>query len=530
MPPTQLQDQAAFSIADLAVILRRRFVWFAIPAGLSGVIAAGIALGLPPVYEAQTTILIEPPNIPEEVVRTTVVSDKESRFQQSRLRLLTRDSLASLISEFGLYADESAPMETLVERMRGEATIEPILPQIIDPRAPMEINSVRIAYRHEDPVIAARVATKLGREFIRFNIEARAADAQGTSDFLAAELEREEEDLDKVLVEITEFKEKHVGELPDQLQLNRTALDRLKRDVIRREAEKEKAQGLAMIIQAQIQVVRDGGVLDDDPMSQRKQAFEDTLMSMAAQGYTERHPDVLLVKAQLAELEAELQRRAEGEDELPNSTAMARLLGDLRQVSVAAEVTANQLDRMYEDIAMYEMRLANTPNREAELGQRQAQATSLERSILQLREKKARADTAKSLEAQQKGERFRVIESAQPPARPVSPNRPLVFVIGMLGGVLAGIVALVIREVTDGRVYTIDELHEVLPIPVLATVPIIRLPSEIAETRARYRRWGLASAAVLMLALFIGGALYAWVAYRSSPVPQDSASVGGGDV
>ncbi len=530
MPPNQLQDQAAFSIADLAVILRRRFPWFAIPSGLSALIAAGIALGLPPVYEAQTTILIEPANIPDAVVRTTVVSDKESRFQQSRLRLLTRDSLASVIDEFGLYADESAPMEMLVERVREEATIEPILPQIIDPRAPMEIDSVRIAFRHRDPVIAARVTTKLGREFIRFNMEARAADAQGTSDFLASELEREEEALEKVLKEIIEFKEKHVGELPDQLLMNRTALDRLKRDVSRKEAQKEEAQGVAMLLDAQIQLVREGGTLDDDPLSQRKQAIEEGMMSFDAQGYTDKHPDVMLYKAQLAEVEAEMARRSESEGELPKSTSMARLLSELRRASVAAQVTARELDRMYEDMAMYEMRLANTPNREAELGKWLGQATSLERTIQQLREKKAQADTARSLESQQKGEKFRVIESAQPPSQPVSPNRPLVFVIGMLGGLLAGIVALVIREMTDGRVYTIDELHEVLPIPVLATVPIIRLPSEIAETRARHRRWGLASAAALVLTLFIGGALYAWVAYRTPPALQDSASAGGGDV
>lgn len=531
MPPTQLQTEAAFSLSDLAIILRRRFFWFALPAGLGALAAAGIALGLPPVYEAQTTILIVPANISEEVVRTTVVADKEARFQQARLRLLTRDSLASIIEEFELYRDASAPMEALVERMREDATIEPILPQIIDPRAPLEIDSVRISYRHEDPVISARVTTSLGREFIRFNIEARAADAQGTSDFLAAELKREEEELEGVLREITEFKEKHVGELPDDLKMNQTAVERLRREVNRVEGQKEEAQAQAMILQNQLQKVREGGGLEDDPLLQRREQIEAALLSFTAQGYTDAHPDVKLAKAQLAEVEMEVGRRADDADGLPHSTAVARLVSQLNRATVAAEVSARKLDRMYEDVAMYEMRIANSPNREAELAQTEGRADSLERSILQLREKKSRADTAKSLEAQQKGEKFRVIESAQPPSQPVSPNRPLVFVIGVLVGVLVGIVALVVREVTDARVYTIAELHEVLPIPVLATVPVIRLPSEIAEARARYRRWGLASAAAALLALFIGGAVYAWVAWdQSAPLPRDSASAGGGDV
>ena len=99
-------------------------------------------------------------------------------------------------------------------------------------------------------------------------------------------------------------------------------------------------------------------------------------------------------------------------------------------------------------------------------------------------------------------------------SEPARPNRPLVFVIGALAGIMVGLMMLVVRELTDARVYTLGQLHEVLPLPVLAAVPTIRLPSEIAAARARMRRWGLSSAAALLIAA-LGGAIWFFVSAES---------------
>ena len=58
-----------------------------------------------------------------------------------------------------------------------DITIEPILPPIVDPRRPVEIDSFRIAYRGQTPDTVAAVANELAREFIRENLEVRSADA-----------------------------------------------------------------------------------------------------------------------------------------------------------------------------------------------------------------------------------------------------------------------------------------------------------------------------------------------------------------
>ena len=58
---------------------------------------------------------------------------------------------------------------------------------------------------------------------------------------------------------------------------------------------------------------------------------------------------------------------------------------------------------------------------------------------------------------------------------------------------------------TDQTFHSVSELQRVSAIPVLASVPEIRLPAERAARRAQVRKVGLSSAAALLL--LIGGTL-----------------------
>jgi uncharacterized protein involved in exopolysaccharide biosynthesis len=351
------------------------------------------------------------------------------------------------------------------------------------------------------------------------NIEARAADAQGTSDFLKSELAREEGELGKILAEVSDYKAKNDGELPDQLIQNRTTLDRLQRDLAEKQADLELARGQVALIQRQMAEIRVGGGAGEDTPVKRKQSLESALTSYRANGLTDRHPDVIAATTEIAELERKI---AEAQSaEAPSGTrpatspTEARLSDELRHYQVKVNVASIDVDRISQDLTTYETRLANTPKHQAELDQLEARAYSHEQAIQEFRRKKALADIAKSMESKQRGERYRVIESAQPPEKPVEPNRPLVFAIGAVLGLAAGLTALVIRELSDARLHTVEDLQAVVPLPVLATVPVIRLPAEIAEMRARLRRFGLSSAAALLATAIVGGAV--WLYTRASP-------------
>jgi polysaccharide chain length determinant protein (PEP-CTERM system associated) len=532
MAATQTGPEAGFNLDQARRILQRRGRWLVFPAAAAVVVSLGLALGLPPEYEAGTTILIEAQGIPERLVETTVVQEKEARFHNLRLQILARDNLSAIIDEFGLYADMRAPREQVVERMRLDITIEPILPAIVDPRRPVEIDSFRIAYRGRQPDVVAAVANRLGREFIRQNIEVRAADAEDTSEFIDVELGLRQKELDQLAAAITAFKEAHQGELPEQLQDNRRSAERIRMAIGEQRASLDAARRQVTLLKQQLHEVQIATSSSEDDPVRRRSMLELQLNVYRSRGFTDKHPDVIATEAEMAKLDRIIEERQKDGKARAVSPQEATMLRELRNYEVEIGVLRGEAETLAAQLAAYERRIENTPRRAAELGAMEENALNLSELIRALQINKAEADIARSMELKQKGERFRVIESAVPPESPVSPNRPLVFVVGTFLGMMLGAGLLVFREVSDRSLHTTSDLQEIVGVPVLAAVPVIRLPAEIAELRTRQLRWGISCAALLLI-LLVGGLLFYWVRsdattdVRSAPV---GASVRRGDV
>jgi uncharacterized protein involved in exopolysaccharide biosynthesis len=234
------------------------------------------------------------------------------------------------------------------------------------------------------------------------------------------------------------------------------------------------------------------------------------LNNYRSRGYTDRHPDVIAAKAEMGELDRQLELdKSEGRPRIV-SPQEAQMLNELRNYQVGTKVLQSEIEEIAGKIAAYQTRVENTPRRAAELGALEEAAESQTQLIRTLELKRAEADIARSMELKQKGERFRVIESAVAPDSPVSPNRPLVFVVATFLGLMTGAGLLIFREVADQSFYSVGDLQSVVAIPVLAAVPRIRLPGEMAERRSRQLRWGL-SCAVVLAVLLVGGFLLYYV-------------------
>ncbi len=509
----QRSGELSFSLEDLTRILRRRMRWFLIPTGIGVLLALGMALGLPPTYEAASTVVVQPPGIPNTLVQTTVVAETESRYGQLRLQILSRDNLSEIIDGFKLYPGVSAPREELVAMMREAISIEPLPPAIIDPRKPPTLESFRIAYRSDNAVIVADVANRLTRDFIAAHLADREIQAKGASEFLQNELLKSRAELGRQLDEVTDYKEAHHGELPEQLPVNTQHVERLRNRLMTMSANYEVARGQARELRKQIEQARLSGASGDYDPLRRQQMLELALNGFIAQGKTEKHPDVVQARAEIAALETMIDEGAASGDG-PVSPIVHGLRRELSNQRVTAAVLEKEIQRVESEIAVYEARIENTARHAAGLNRLQSTAANLNDAIRVLQLKLVDARMGHTIELAQKGEKFQVVEWAVPPESPVSPNRPLWFVVGLTLSALAGMACLILREMTDRSFHSVDELQQALPIPVLASVPRIRLPSEMASRRVRLRRLGISSAAIVVLIL--GATLAFYVYSRSS--------------
>jgi hypothetical protein len=96
----------------------------------------------------------------------------------------------------------------------------------------------------------------------------------------------------------------------------------------------------------------------------------------------------------------------------------------------------------------------------------------------ELRSKQSEAKTAQNLEADRKGERFTLIEPPLAPEEPISPNRPLVFIAGVVLSLGLAFGVLWLLETNDTSVRGRVDLLKLTGIPPLALVPHIGTESE----------------------------------------------------
>jgi uncharacterized protein involved in exopolysaccharide biosynthesis len=139
----------------------------------------------------------------------------------------------------------------------------------------------------------------------------REAQAVGTSDFLDDELTVMKKRLEEVETQLKNYREAYMGELPEQLDSNLRILDRLQEHL----GESQQSLSDAKIRLATVQ--NEAAALREKPakvsMAASNQSESTDLNQLQAQlenlltRYTDRHPDVLRLKARIADLQKQSQ-------------------------------------------------------------------------------------------------------------------------------------------------------------------------------------------------------------------------------
>ena len=155
-----------------------------------------------------------------------------------------------------------------------------------------------------------------------------------------------------------------------------------------------------------------------------------------------------------------------------------------------------------------QQRVDNMPARESELIDLNRDYATLSNLYNNRLAKKEEADLATNLQRRQIGESFKLLDAARVPERPTSPNRPLLNLAGLAGGLGAGVLLVGLLEYRDKSFKTDDEIVKLLSVRVLAVVPFME--SAANHTRAVRMKW--------LLNLGFGGVVVACLAVVVSKI------------
>jgi len=473
-------------IRELWPILgRRKWIILLASALLSATTVIMICL-LPDWYTSSITILVDPQKIADHYAGPDSVTMDQLRYDMLAEQVLATPRLERVISEMKLYPQMAAcmPLSEVADHMRKYITLQ------VHPGGDRNAGTFTITYKGRDPKTVANVAARLADDFIQWNLTARQRQAEGASGFVSEQLVEAKQNLEEEENKLKAFKAEHLGELPEQLQPNASALARLEQslqanaDRVNR-LEIEKAS-LGESQTAMIAVDTQRGRL-----LEQKYKLEQELEALRAR-YSDEHPDVLRAQQRLAELQQQL-------SSAPGAEKAAVFSSNPKLIAIESEIKHAERERqeLNAQIAKYQSYVEIAPIREQQFADLSRDYQAAKAHYDSLEEKSYSAGVAVELERKRELDRFSVLEPATVPQKPVKPNRRLMVMAVIPLCFLFSAGTVVAREKVMGKICTERMLRSVLPasVNIVGRIPAISTPRYIEGQRV----WAAVSILGLLL-------------------------------
>jgi protein tyrosine kinase modulator len=464
--------------SDYMVMFRRRWVLILVLTVIGGPLAYGVSLLMPVQYKSETLVLVEQPTVPTSYVAPVDNASISERLASMQQQILSRARLEPIIRRSGLFSKDldRVPMDDLVQRLQKAIQVSPVQPMAETRSASLPGFFVTVTLG--DPHTAQQVCTAVTSLFIEENLQLRQQHSEDTTDFLTQQLNEAKAHLDAEDAKLAAFQGQHFGSLPENEQMNLSILSGLNgqlQSVTQAQSGTQQSKSFAeSMLSAQL-ALQNGH--ESETLDQKLADLQSRLADLRVR-YTDDYPDVIKTKNDIAALQARIEKGGDTTPVKPQPDALepmeiAQLRAQLRNYDQKLALEAKEQDQIKEAIKAYEARVQSSPTIEQQYKElTRGYQTALE-SYNELLKKRESAAMATSLERQQRSEQFRVLDPANLPDTPSSPNRPKFVMAGVAGGLFCGLGLALLLGFGDTSMRTERDVELNLQLPVLCIIPSV---------------------------------------------------------
>jgi uncharacterized protein involved in exopolysaccharide biosynthesis len=516
-------------------VFKRRKWQCIVPAIGAMVICTMFALFLPSVYRSSALVLIETQDIPEDLVQSTITGLIEERLQGLNRTVLSRSRLLEIIEQFNLYSNERQrlTMSEIIDSMRNDINVEMVTTEVHDAaqaRSGVATYAFTLSYDGKEPEKVLQVANRLVSLYLEANIKNREGQTRSAYQYLEGRLDDLGTQISEVERRISAFKEKNKFFLPELVPMNIRLLDRVEGNLRFKEDDLEKSDaklqywlGVLASRPQFIQVRTTGGQRlitpeeeldrmrrdlvalkanhsDDHPdvvnLQKQVDALEEQVkyrqdlddysteleqkeneLKVLLEKYTDQHPDVRRLKSEVAQLHKDIDSISERflikpkhkEMELNPQWVQAKNEVETNRINV--ERLQKDVDGLLKQQTEIQHRIDTAPQVEVEYNILNSEVDTLKTEREELLKRMLAAKESKGLEESGLGEKFTLVDPPVLPEEPYSPNRPLLFALGLILSISLGAGVGFTSHLLDRTVHDAEELFSVSRVPVLAVIP-----------------------------------------------------------
>ena len=467
----------AFDARFYLALLIRRLPYVLLVIALTTLAGIVLAYKLPPVYRAESRLLVESPQIPDELAASTVRSTATEILLSIQQRILTTQNLLDLADRFAIFAETpDLPTDARVAAMRA---------RIVMDMPPLERNTgiVTVSFEAGAPEVSADVTNELVDQIIQQSVELRTGASGGTLDFFQQEVQRLTEELAQQNAKILEFEQANRNALPESIEYRRTRQSAQQERLLQVERElaglRDRRERLSDLYERTGRVTPGAGELT--PEQTRLEELRQQLAS-AQVLYAPENPRVKALQVQVAAMEEAVRQQLGGGSGEGAVTAF-----DLQMTDIDGQINFlnDQKIALEKELQDLSDSIDATPANAIVLGELRSDFENLRVQYDQAVQSLANARMGDRIEVTARGQKISVVDPALPPSSPSAPNRKLLIAAGFMAGVLLNGLLFFLMDVLNRKVRRPAELVGALGITPFGTIPYIETEQEISGRRRK---------------------------------------------
>ena len=460
--PESLEQGGAapgWMVNHLPVILwQRRYLVIAC-LGLFLLVATIAAFSLPTTYRSTATLLVQSQDLPTALVDAPAGGAIDQRIARIREQVLSRGDLIQLIEQNDLYTNErrSKPLSKIIEKMRHDTSVSALASDIGQSGSQNNTVAIAMSFDYPEPVKAQAVLQSFVSKFLSMDTEDVENQAGVSVRFLQDQANKLQNQIADIEGQLTSLKAKNGAALAStgapplidtgSFSAQITSLQNENRQLVvasRRPAQRDSALAAA----------------------------EASLASAQAQ-YSDTHPDVIALKQRVAQLRRTAEASGGGGDAIAEQIAAN---------NAAIHQLMEQRDAMLARANASMAGQARAPAIEEQAMQLENRASTLRTQYQQVSDNLLKAQNGARMASEQRAEHLSLVEPANLPDRPFSPNRPYFIAAGAAAGLALGLALALGLELLNRPIRSPKQLDQ-LGLPMIGVVPLLK-----TKTKSRFGR------------------------------------------
>jgi succinoglycan biosynthesis transport protein ExoP len=477
-----LYEQARIALHQ---VWRRRWLALGVAWGLC--LAGWLVIALiPSKYESTARVFVQMQSVLPNQVGITM-QERASDLTRLRQTLTSTANLEKVVRRTELNELAASPRELAarVEALREAISVTAQQDNLFEISATANVRGFSNAQN-----------ARLAREVVKNLLDLFVAPATGNGDestqglaFLDAELKRREVQLQAAEQARVGFEQRYLGLLPGEGSIEqRLAAARAELSSV--ESQLIQAQSSLGALRGQLgstpSTIPGLGGSSAGPVTAQIDALQAQVAQAAARGWTDSHPDVIALKAQIARLRPLASRESPNSGGISNPSYVS-LRATIAEKEGQVQAASNRKAQLQGDIAQLGSKRASEPGVAAEQAKLNRDYDVLKRQYDKLVEDREQLRLRSDVQAKTASMLFRVIDPPSLPTVPIAPKRPLLLTVILFAALGAGVGAAFVAGQLQATFPTQNKLAAATGLPVLGTIGEV-----VSDAKRRLARQRLA--------------------------------------